>query len=355
MPKILPPQHILAVITRLESRGFEAWCVGGCVRDSLLGLEPSDWDIASRALPDETAACFMELKTIDTGRAHGTVALLTPNGPVEVTAYRIDGQYSGHRRPLKVSFSRDIKEDLARRDFTVNAMAYHPRRGLLDPFGGQRDLAAGILRCVGDPARRFDEDALRILRGVRFSAALGFELEEETLSAALESLGLISSLSGERIRDELTKLLCAPEAQAALSKYPRIILAALPELSRLPGLSDAPPRPVLRWAALLRDCPPDTARGILTRLRFPNRDITEITRLIRQLPYTPKGGSLSERLYRAELTPKELAVSGGDLIYLGYAPGPGLGRALDSLLYAVLSGKLPNERDALMGYAEKNM
>lgn len=352
---IIPPEHILRVIERLESRGFEAWCVGGCVRDSLLGLEPADWDIASRALPGDTAACFPELKTVDTGRAHGTVALLTPEGPVEVTAYRIDGEYSGHRRPLKVSFSRDIKEDLARRDFTVNAMAYHPRRGLLDPFGGRQDLSEHILRCVGDPARRFDEDALRILRGVRFSAALGFELEEKALSAALESLGLIGSLSGERIRDELTKLLCAPGAQAALNKYPRIILAALPELSGLPGLSDAPPGPVMRWAALLRDCPPDTARGILTRLRFPNRDVAEITRLIRQLPYTPKDAGLSERLRRAELTPKELAVSGVDLIGLGYAPGPTLGRALDSLLYAVLSGELPNERSALMDYAQKNM
>lgn len=355
MSKIIPPEHILRIISRLEARGFEAWCVGGCVRDALLSREPSDWDIASSALPEETLACFPELKALETGRAHGTVSLLTSSGPVEVTAYRIDGQYSGHRRPMGVSFSRDIKEDLARRDFTVNAMAYHPARGLLDPFYGRRDLSERILRCVGDPARRFDEDALRILRGARFSAALGFELEEGTLSAALGSLGLIGSLSGERVRDELTKLLCAPGARETLERYPEIVLAALPGLRALPKLLDAPPRPVQRWAALLRDCSPAAARELLMRLRFPNREISEITRLIRQLPLTPEGWGLARRLELAGLTVRELEVSGGDLMALGYLPGPGIGRALDTLLHAVLSGELPNDREALLGCAREIM
>ena len=208
---------------------------------------------------------------------------------------------------------------------------------------------------MGEPSRRFDEDALRILRAARFSAALGFEIEKSTLRAALESLGLIESLSGERVREELTKLLCAPGAGAALEKYAGIVLAALPELPALPGPEDAPPSPVPRWAALLRDTCPETARGLLTRLRFSNREITEIIRLIRQLPLTPKGESLAERLDRAGLTVRDLAVSGGDLVRLGYAPGPGLGAALDSLLTGVISGGLQNRREVLLRYALENM
>lgn len=355
MPNILPPGHILHIISRLEARSFEAWCVGGCVRDAFLGCEPSDWDIATSALPEETLGCFPELKAIETGRAHGTITLVTPHGPVETTTYRVDGEYTGHRRPAGVSFSRDITRDLSRRDFTVNAMAWHPDRGLLDPFGGQSDLAAHILRCVGDPARRFDEDALRILRGVRFAAALGFEIEKDSLAAALGCLGLLGSLSGERTRSELTRLLCAPGAQPVLDRYAPIVLAALPELSSLPALEDVPPDPILRWAALLRNCGPDAAKGLLTRLRFPNREIAQVTRLVRQLPMVPEDGSLAQRLCRAGLTLSELAVSGADLIALGYSPGPGLGEALGSLMGAVLSGELPNRREELLSHAQKSM
>lgn len=355
MAKIIPPGHVLNIISRLEERGFEAWCVGGCVRDSLLGREPSDWDVAASSLPEETLACFPELGAVETGRAHGTIALVTGCGTVEVTTYRVDGEYTGHRRPAGVSFSRDIGEDLARRDFTVNAMAFHPGRGLLDPFGGRGDLSGRILRCVGEPARRFDEDALRILRGVRFAAALGFELEEASLRAALDSLGLLGELSGERIGAELTGLLCAQGAQRALERYAPVILAALPELESLPCLGDAPAVPGLRWAALLRDCSPERARGVLERLRFPKREIAGIVRLVRQLPVTPDGESLARRLERAGLSLEGLAVSGGDLMGLGYEPGPGLGRALDRLLGAVLSGKVQNCREELMEYAREIM
>lgn len=355
MPKIIPPPHIDKILSRLEVQGFEAWCVGGCVRDALLCREPSDWDIATAARPQETKACFPGLKLIETGIAHGTVTLITEQGPVEVTTYRVDGKYENHRRPAGVSFSRDINDDLSRRDFTVNAMAFHPGRGLLDPFGGQEDLQGHILRCVGSPSRRFDEDALRILRGVRFSAALGFRLEPDTLSAALENTGLIGTLSGERIQAELTKLILSPMAQAALERYGPIVLAALPELPRLPKLLDAPLCAIPRWAALLRDCPPDTARSLLSRLRFSNRDTAQILRLIRQLPLTPADESLSKRLYRAGLSASELAVSGGDLIGLGYSPGPHIGRALELLLQSVISGELPNQRDTLLDHARKIM
>lgn len=355
MTKIHPPEHILRVLARLEAHGHEAWCVGGCVRDSILGRPPKDWDVATAALPQETAACFPGLKALDTGAAHGTVTLLTPEGPVEVTTFRVDGRYTGHRRPQRVRFSRDMTEDLARRDFTVNAMAWRPQRGILDPFSGQNDLEMGILRCVGGPARRFDEDALRILRAVRFAAELGFEIEPASLQAALDSLDLLQSLSGERVQSELTKLLCAPFAQESLDIYAPIILAALPELPALPELEDAPTEPALRWAALLRDCPPDTARALLTRLRFPNRYISRVTLLVRQLPLTPKSLPLSRRLELSGLTAPGLALSGGDLISMGCPPGPGLGRILDSLLAAVLSGELPNQWEALLTRAREIM
>lgn len=353
MKNIAPPEHILSILSRLESQGHEAWCVGGCVRDALLGRAPADWDVATSALPEEIMACFPHLKAIETGRAHGTIALVTPQGPVEATTYRIDGAYTGHRRPRQVRFSRDIIQDLARRDFTVNAMAYHPGRGLLDPFGGQADLQARLLRCVGDPARRFDEDALRILRGVRFAAVLGFALESNSLEAALRCLGLLEDLSGERTRGELTKLLCAPHAQPALETYAPIVLAALPELAALPPLEDAPAGPILRWAALLRDCAPDAAKNILTRLRFSNREISRITLLVRQLPLTPENQSLFHRLRRAGLTRAGLAVTGSDLISLGCPPGPKLGQVLDTLLEMTLAGTLSNERQELLAHAQQ--
>ena len=166
----LPPA-VAAALGKLEAAGFEAWCVGGCVRDSLLGKTPYDWDIATGALPQETAACFRGERLLHVGEIHGTIALVPEKGrPIEITTFRRETGYSDRRHPDAVVFCRQVEEDLARRDFTINAMAYHPRRGLVDPFGGQRDLKAGVLRCVGAPRRRLEEDALRILRCLRFAA-----------------------------------------------------------------------------------------------------------------------------------------------------------------------------------------
>lgn len=173
------PNHVKRVLAALEAAGHEAWCVGGCVRDVLSGRKPEDWDIAASALPEETLAVFGS-QALPTGLKHGTVTVKTEGGPVEVTTYRIDGAYQDHRRPESVTFTRSIDQDLARRDFTVNAMAWNPRGGLRDPWGGRADLEKKALRCVGDPDQRFQEDALRILRGLRFAAALGFSLEPGT-------------------------------------------------------------------------------------------------------------------------------------------------------------------------------
>ena len=267
------PSHVRQVMARLEAAGHQAWCVGGCVRDCLLGRPPADWDVATSALPQETAACFGDRTLARAGMDYGTIGVEMEAGVVEVTTYRVDGAYSGHRRPEQVAFARCLEEDLARRDFTINAMAYHPERGLADRFGGQRDLKAGLLRCVGDPARRFDEDALRILRALRFGAALGFALDPAAVQAAQEARGLLGGVSGQRVQEELTKLLCGPFAGRTLADYPSLVFAALPELAPLAGCAQespyhcfdcwghtvhavdgVPQEPVLRWAALLHDC-----------------------------------------------------------------------------------------------------
>lgn len=442
MHSICPPAHALQVLSVLEARGFSAWFVGGCVRDSLLGRSPSDWDIATTALPAQTAACFPELSAVTAGERHGTVGIVTPGGLVEATTLRVDGAYTGHRRPEQVRFTSRLEEDLARRDFTINAMAWHPERGLVDRFGGEADLRQGLIRCVGDPDRRFREDALRILRCLRFGAVLGFSVEEDTRRAALEGRALLGAISGERIREELTKLLLGQGAGQVMGAYGSVIFTVLPELEALDGCAqetpyhcydcwghtlravDAAPRdPVVRWAALLHDCGkplvkslgPDgrahfyghaqesarLAREALARLRFSNREAEAVAALVERhgepLPLSEKRlkrllgrlgeeglfrllglmegdvsaqaprfreerlallgqarGLAEEILRRGDcLTLHGLAVTGRDLLELGFVPGKALGRALDTLLEEVLGGGLANERPSLLARASE--
>ena len=199
------PNAVKTIINTLESAGFEAWCVGGCVRDMLLGITPHDFDITTNALPNQIKDLFK--KTVDTGIKHGTVTVIIENRPFEVTTFRSDGDYLDHRSPAKVNFLKTIDGDLARRDFTVNAMAYHESRGLLDLFGGEADLKAGILKAVGEPEKRFSEDALRILRLFRFAARLDFTIEKNTLDAAIKCAKDLSLVSRERICFELIETL----------------------------------------------------------------------------------------------------------------------------------------------------
>lgn len=318
---IQAPEYIQAILDRLEAAGHEAWCVGGCVRDALLEREPADWDVTTSALPEEILACFPDCTTVEVGRRHGTIGVVIPQGTVEVTTYRRDGEYLDHRRPESVAFSRWLEDDLSRRDFTVNAMAFHPVRGLVDRFGGREDLARKVLRCVGEPERRFREDALRILRGLRFAATLGFAMEAETARAAMACRELLAGISGERIREELTRTLCGDCALPVLEACAPIVFAALPELAPLyecgqetpfhrfdcwghtiHAVAAAPATPALRWAALLHDCGkpqvksfgPDgrahfygharasaqIAREILARLRFPKKEAERIAVLV---------------------------------------------------------------------------
>lgn len=228
---IQPSKGALQAIARLEARGFEAYAVGGCVRDSLLGREPNDWDVTTSARPDETAACFADCRVIETGMKHGTVTVLFDGEAVEITTYRLDGEYADNRHPLSVTFSQTVTDDLSRRDFTVNAMAYHPARGIVDLFGGREDLSRGIIRCVGDARTRFEEDGLRILRALRFASVLGFTLEEETARAVHACRALLANIARERIREELVKLLGGKGAVTILREYADVILEFLPELS----------------------------------------------------------------------------------------------------------------------------
>lgn len=290
------PASVKALLTRLNDAGYQAYAVGGCVRDSLLGKSPQDWDICTSALPQETKAVFHENRIIETGLKHGTITVLSGGESYEITTFRQDGAYLGHRKPEQVRFVRSLREDLARRDFTVNAMAVDAQGRITDCFGGQEDLKAGCIRCVGDPDTRFTEDALRILRGLRFAAVLGFTIHPDTAGAMERQKNLLKFISGERIFQELGKLLMGSHAAPVLAAYGSVLIPALPELipvmaQNSPGcsgglwkqttdtLSYAPRDPAIRWTLLLHNLanahgftpedPQNTALtgGIFTRLK----------------------------------------------------------------------------------------
>ncbi len=229
------PQGIAEILAKLEAAGFEAYIVGGCVRDSLMGKQPHDFDITTSALPEETMAVFEGYKVIPTGLKHGTVTVLADGEPIEITTYRVDGEYADGRHPDEVRFTRSLSEDVSRRDFTMNGIAYSPTRGLFDEFNGAEDIRRGLIRCIGDPDKRFSEDALRILRALRFSAVLGFEIEQDTAQSIRRNVGLLKNVSGERILVELSKLLCGSNCGAVLRGYPEVFAQVIPELAPCVG------------------------------------------------------------------------------------------------------------------------
>ena len=268
---MLIPEYVQLCLNRLEKSGFEAYIVGGCVRDSLLGLTPQDYDMCTSALPEQTEAVFSDFPLVLAGKKHGTVGVVIGGTVVEITTYRTEGDYTDNRHPEWVKFVPTIEEDLSRRDFTVNSMAYSPSRGLADPFGGRSDLEAKILRAVGDPKTRFREDSLRILRGVRFSVKYGLVPEPATMDAMVGLRKLTDNLARERVFDELCKLLPLVDMEDLL-RFAPILAAVIPELEpmigfdqRSPhhaydlykhtaGVTGAVPRELtLRWAALLHD------------------------------------------------------------------------------------------------------
>jgi len=218
------------IIHQLQANGYEAYAVGGCVRNALLGLCPHDWDICTNAKPEEMRTVFRNHVTHDFGLKHGTLVVMIGEEPYEVTTYRIDGAYADNRHPEQVSFTDDLTLDLSRRDFTVNAMAYNDEQGLMDPFGGREDLKNGLLRCVGDPDKRFAEDSLRILRGVRFAAAYGFSVERQTADAIHRNAALLQNIAAERIRVELTGAVCGAHVLPVFSEFRDVLAVAIPEL-----------------------------------------------------------------------------------------------------------------------------
>jgi len=266
------PENVLLCISTLEKAGFQAYAVGGCVRDSLLGLAPHDYDLCTNALPAETAALFPGHTLVRSGEKHGTIGVVFDKEVIEITTFRTEGGYQDSRHPGWVKFVPDVKEDLSRRDFTVNAMAYNPKTGYIDPFGGQDDLQRGILRAVGDPQTRFTEDALRILRGVRFGVRFSLTPEPETLQAMNGLSPLMDNLARERVFDELCKLLPLLDA-GDMARYARILTQVIPPLVPTLGFDQKNPHHIydvythtarvvelapkdlaVRWAAVLHDC-----------------------------------------------------------------------------------------------------
>lgn len=270
--KINIPSQVEAVISKLNVCGHEAYVVGGCVRDWILGVEPHDWDIATSALPDEIKLCLSDCKLVETGIKHGTITAVVEKVPIEITTFRVDGEYSDNRHPDSVKFTRCLKEDLARRDFTINALAYHHNKGIIDCFGGVEDLQNKKIRCVGKPDVRFQEDGLRILRALRFASMLGFAIEAATAESIVKNCGLLQNIACERINTEFTKLLCGKNAETVLKDYRSAIEQFLPEVSAmvdfqqhnhyhiydiwehtLKSIASVEATPVLRMTMLLHD------------------------------------------------------------------------------------------------------
>ncbi len=224
------PLQVNSVIEILHSHGYEAYVVGGACRDMLMGKSANDWDVATSALPEETKAVFASYRVIETGIAHGTVTVIKDGMTVEITTYRIESEYSDNRHPDKVDFTSRIEDDLSRRDFTVNAIAYSPLSGFVDPYGGKEDIEKKTIRCVGNPDKRFGEDALRILRALRFSSVLGFEIEKETADSIHRNKHLLANISAERIFVEVSKMLCGKDIKRILTDFSDVIFFIFPEL-----------------------------------------------------------------------------------------------------------------------------
>lgn len=389
------------LLDTLHRAGYAAYVVGGCVRDSLLGLTPHDWDLCTSALPQQVMELFGAQRCIPTGLQHGTVTVKQSGALYEITTFRTEGTYTDGRHPDEVHFVPDVREDLARRDLTINAMAYNEKEGLVDPFGGQADLQSGIVRAVGVPRQRFTEDALRILRLYRFAARFGFAIDPPTAQAAQELCAHLDCVSVERIEEELAKLLSAPAPAAYLDK--KILFVILPELSpealaAAKPVVDACPAGAenlpIRLAALLLSLGEDGIRRTLKRLRCSNALIEEAAVLVREaVPGVP----VSLNIYARRLLGKynlctvqriaalgtalqperaadfaalselaeqldadgvccrvsQLAVNGRDLMAAGVPAGPGIRKVLEALLDGVIREEYPNERQALLAAVQQ--
>lgn len=397
--QILCPDYVQTVLAALQSAGHKAYIVGGCVRDSLLGKVPADWDVTTSALPEQTeqAAAAVGLKTFRTGIKHGTVSVLCEGVTVECTTFRIDGDYKDSRHPESVRFTPSLAEDLARRDFTINAMA--ATRGtdgweIIDPFDGQKDLQAGIIRCVGNPIKRFGEDALRMLRGVRFAARFGFIIEDKTANAMYACAGGLKSISRERVREELIGMLKSPDPEGAIKTLKRrgllkFVFPYADVTASARGLNQtSADSPLFRLAYLLYDAIDDAVQKTTADLKLSGADAGYVRTLLalrgEALQSTPlfarqmiaKYGkdsipALALRKVKGEDTTalsdtvaeqlacgacvsiSELAVKGADLSGIGIPKGREMGAVLGALLDEVMKDPTLNRKETLLALAKQ--
>lgn len=384
------PKAALQLMCRLEDAQKSCWVVGGCVRDSLMGKMPTDWDMTTFATPQEMTDIFADKRLLLAGLSHGTVGVIEDGQVYEITTFRLESGCSDHRHPDKVLFTDDIVQDLTRRDFTINAMAYHPQRGLLDCFGGQLDLQQGIIRCVGQPDMRFEEDALRILRALRFAAVLDFSIEQDTLRAMRQKAALLREISVERIWSELEKLLKAPAAGKVLSVCPKIfreILLEMPAIDTCDAevLSKLPQDAVLRIIWLYGRLEKNAAPA-LKRLRCPNVAVQR-AQVFHQLQMDAPSNTLELRyalnrfgevvveeyvllrrlIDKTELSDNlksakagcwkatQLCINGKELLDLGCPHGKEVGEVLEGLLKLCIEEKLDNTATVLRQEAQKQI
>ncbi len=397
------PENICKVIRRIESSGHSAYLVGGCVRDAALGVKPHDYDVTTDALPSETLEIFKDFRVVETGLKHGTLTVISDGEPVEVTTYRVDGEYKDNRRPSSVAFTDKIEDDLSRRDFTVNAMAYSLERGLYDPFGGIRHLRERIVSCVGEPEKRFNEDGLRILRALRFASVLDFEIAADTAEAVKSQSGLLDGISSERIYSELRRLICGDGAGRVFAEYGEVIercfrgiipfqtfAAAADNICFLPKNSDC------RIAYLISLCQGDASevcralkaskkeslhiaalesemnfvrtyglpqnKADIKRMmgRLSREDIILIAEYAEALGYGNNAPSFKkeyESIIESSPSPcvkvSELNIRGSDIRLITGAEGAEIGTILSSLLELVITEKCENTYEALSSSAKK--
>lgn len=394
------PQTVKTLINILEASSFEAYAVGGCVRDSLMNQIPNDWDICTSALPDRMKQCFKNFRAVETGLKHGTLTVIVDGEPYEITTFRKDGEYRDHRHPEQVEFVSDLQTDLSRRDFTVNAMAVHPEKGVVDFYGGIDDLNKKLIRCVGNPDLRFTEDALRIMRGVRFASTLGFSIEEETEKSILKNAHLLKEIAAERIIVELKKTVTGKNAPCIMKKYREVFAQRIPEMLKYSDekwnvlcdfLGKLPYDVSLRLSLLYSGIETDEIKNSLKNLKFEKAIQEEVVALKESLnielsPELPsmcrflnklgeerakKALLLRESLYGSQeenfkcmeqvlsekicFTLHGLAVNGNDLRELGLKSGREIGETLNFLLEKVMNGEISNEKTALMNEIGKNL
>ena len=392
------PSYIKTCMDLLTNSGYRCYIVGGAVRDSLLKREIFDYDLTTDALPDQMRFVFQHYKTIPTGIKHGTLTVVIENHPVEITTFRTDGTYQNHRHPSSITFTHSLKEDCARRDFTINALAYHPSTGICDFFGGQQDLKNQILRTVGNPNERFEEDALRILRALRFAAQLGFQIEPHTRQAIFAHAQDLFYISLERITEEFGKLIEGIDAPRVLLEYKTILEVFLPELKKisledwnatLTAIAKAPQNRNLRIALLYTPLKDSFYQTLYQRLRLSNANADEIRayikykdapietridmrKLLSQLPipyasYFTYRALLDSRINQEAcerecmsiiknedcISLKQLAIHGDDLKKIGYQ-NEQIGILLQECLNAVMENKVRNQKDALLQYIQSS-